>query len=409
MPGHKGNIDFSYDVTELDSTDDLFDSNGCIYQSEDLISQIYGSSSSVFSTQGNTLCIQTMISLAVSPGDFVLTSRNCHKSVVNTISLLDVNPVWIDICSNDEHTTSEVICQIKNHHEIKAVFVTSPDYFGQILEIDKIKEECKNIPLLVDNSHGSHLLFFDKHPLQLGADLCADSAHKTLPVLTGGAWLHVSKSFAEKNNVTYHDIKDKMQIFASTSPSFLTLLSLEECSVWLKNHGKQEFEKLKSRVDIVKQNAKNFIVDKFIDPVRITFDTANIGMKCDEFINYLEKFKIKSEFGVDTKTVLIPSPFNTENDWQRLNSALKSIIYKSPIKLNKNEKITHKLVMSLRESMFSKFEKVSVNDSIGRISAQIVDKCPPGIPIVIPGELISESNIELIKKTNIKFIKVVKK
>lgn len=409
MPGHKGNIDFSYDVTELDSTDDLFDSNGCIYQSEDLISQIYGSSSSVFSTQGNTLCIQTMISLAISPGDFVLTSRNCHKSVVNTMSLLGVNPVWIDICSNDEYATSEVICQIKKNQNIKAVFITSPDYFGQILEIDKIKEVCNNIPLLVDNSHGSHLLFFDKHPLQLGADLCADSAHKTLPVLTGGAWLHVSKSFAEKNNVTYHDIKDKMQIFASTSPSFLTLLSLEKCSIWLKNHGKQEFEKLKSRVDIVKQNAKNFIVDKFIDPVRITFDTANIGLKSDEFIDHLEKFKIKSEFGVDTKTVLIPSPFNTEKDWHRLNSALKSINYKSPIKLNKNEKTTHKLVMSLRESIFSEFEKVSVNDSIGRISAQIVAKCPPGIPIVIPGELISESNVELIKKTNIKFIKVVKK
>ena len=408
MPGHKGHVNLCYDVTELDCTDDLYDSNGSIINSENLISKIYGSSSTIFSTQGNTLCIQTMISLSVPVGGSMLVTRNCHKSVVNSMALLGISPIWVDIEENSSSSTDKIIEKIKESPKVDSVFVTSPDYFGQLLEIDKIKSACEDIPLLVDNSHGSHLLFFNKHPLQLGADLCADSAHKTLPVLTGGAWLHLGKSFSEKRNLNYYDAKDKMMIFSSTSPSFLTLVSLERCARWIKKYGKSEFENLKEKVDHIKQISSDFILNDLVDPVRITFDTKNIGLTSDEFLSHLESFEIKSEFGVETKTVLIPSPFNDEKDWNRLDLAIKNIPFKPRIELQKNKNIIHKQVMSIRDSMFADFEKVSLNDSIGRISAQIVAKCPPGIPIIVPGEIISEKKLKLIKDFNLDYIKVVK-
>ena len=399
MPGHKGNINFEYDLTEIDSADDLYDSDGSIKFGEDLISDIYGSGVSSFSTQGNTLCIQAMIYLVVPYGGKMIIPRNIHRSVINTMGLLDISPVWVDVRFNENVDIRDIEFQLRNNSDIDAVFITSPDYFGNMVDVQKVKSICGNIPLLVDNSHGSHLVFFDCHPIGLGADLCADSAHKTLPVLTGGAWLSVGKKFSETNHVDYNDVKNAMQIFSSTSPSFLTLSSLEQCAIWIKNKGKREFVDLKRKVDYIKNiNPNIFLENVAVDPVRITFDTSRIGISSEDFVNHLEKFKIKPEFGVDNKIVLIPSPFNSKIDWERLELALKNIDIISSGKYKKNKmSIKRKFALSIHDAMFSRFEKVSISKCRGRVSAQIISKCPPGIPIVIPGEIISSSQFEIYK------------
>lgn len=422
MPGNKAifDINLSYDVTELDYTDDLYCSNGIIKNSENLISDIYGSGCSIFSTGGNTLCIQTMLYLAMPNGGTMIIVKNAHKSVINTMGILNINPVWINY---DNYNYNNILCEeiknaIKKYPEAKAVFITSPDYFGSMADIKKIKLICKNLMLLVDNAHGSHLIFFDNHPISLGADLCADSAHKTLPVLTGGAFLHVGKRFSEINKIKYQDVKNAMQVFGSTSPSFLILVSLEKCAFWLKNNGKTEFLKLKKIIQKIKNKYSEILFKPEIqDPVRLTFDTSSIGLNNQAFIYYLEKFKIKPEFGIDTRTVLIPSPLNNSKDFEKLNLALENIITKKnkanfetknfKIKNFEIKNINFNSKISIHDAMFSRNKNICIKNSENKISAQVVAKCPPGVPVIIPGEIINKQKIDILKKLKINYIKVV--
>ena len=409
VPGSKGvlSINLGYDITELDCTDDLYCSNGAIKTSEKLVSDIYGSAYSVFSTGGNTLCLQTMMYLVMPNGGSMVVAKNVHKSIINTMGILDINPIWVGF-DYDNVFCEEIELAIKNHPEVKAVLITSPDYFGSIADIKKIKSICKNLPLLVDNAHGSHLVFFKNHPIYLGADLCADSAHKTLPVLTGGAFLHIGKKFSKINKIKYEDLKNAMQIFGSTSPSFLTLTSLEKCALWIKNKGKNEFLKLKEIIYKIKQQYSNILFKCSIqDPIRLTFDTAEIGLSSQEFISYLEKFKIKPEFGIDTKIVLIPSPLNNLTDFKRLNLALLNIPKKNCHLIMKKNSINFCTKMSIRSAIFSKSENIFVKNAENRISAQTIAKCPPGIPVVIPGEVINKQKIGILQELGINYIKVV--
>ena len=409
IPGNKGvlDINLSYDVTELDCTDDLYCSNGAIKTSEKLISDIYSSAHSVFSTGGNTLCIQAMMYLAMPNGGTMIVAKNVHKSVINTMGILDITPIWVNFNKNNV-IFEEIENAIKNHPKAQAVFITSPDYFGAMADVQKIKSVCKNLTLLVDNAHGSHLIFFKKHPINLGADLCADSAHKTLPVLTGGAFLHIGKNFSKINKIKYEDVKNAMQIFGSTSPSFLTLLSLEKCAFWLKNKGKTEFLKLDKITKKIKSKYSNILFKTNLqDPVRLTFDTANIGLNSQEFVLHLEKFKIKPEFGINTKTVLIPSPFNSLVDFKKLNLALENIPIKNFKLITEEKSVNFCTKISIRKAIFSKNENIFVKNAENKISAQTVAKCPPGIPIVIPGEIINKQKVNILEELGMKYIKVV--
>ena len=399
MPGNKGvlDINLSYDVTELDCTDDLYCSNGAIKASEKLISDIYGSANSVFSTGGNTLCIQAMMYLAMPSGGTMIVAKNAHKSVINAMGILDITPVWVNFDKNNI-IFEEIENAIKNHPEAQAVFITSPDYFGAMADVQKIKSVCKNLTLLVDNAHGSHLVFFKKHPISLGADLCADSAHKTLPVLTGGAFLHIGENFSKINKIKYEDV----------SPSFLTLLSLEKCAFWFKNKGKTEFLKLDETIKKIKNKYSDILFKTNLqDPVRLTFDTANIGLSSQEFISHLEKFKVKPEFGINTKTVLIPSPFNGLADFKKLNLALKNISNKNFKLIIEEKNIDFCAKISIRNAIFSKNENIFVKNAENKISAQTVARCPPGIPIVIPGEIINKQKMNILEELGINCIKVV--
>lgn len=421
MPGHKSffnfginninNINLGYDITELDCTDDLYCSNGAIKYSENLISDIYDSGFSVFSTGGNTLCIQAMLYLAVPNGGTIIIAKNAHKSVISAMGILNIKPIWIN-CNDNNILYENLEYELKKHPETKAVFITSPDYFGAMVDVKKIRLICKNILILVDNAHGSHLIFFDSHPISLGADLCADSAHKTLPVLTGGAFLHIGKKFSEINNIKYEDAKNAMQIFASTSPSFLILVSLEKCALWLKNSGKTEFLKLEKIIREIKNKYSKILFKSNIqDPVRLTFDTSSIGLDNQEFIFYLKKFEIMPEFGMDSKTVLIPSPLNNLKDFEKLNSALENIIAKKNkinYKINLETKnIDFNSKISIHDAMFSKNKKILVKNSENKISAQVIAKCPPGIPVVIPGEIINKQKIDILEKLGINYIRTV--
>ena len=422
IPGHKGDSEFGlpYDVTELDKTDDLYNSRGPIKESENLVSDIYGSGFTIFSTQGNTLCIQTMLHLVFRNGGKLVVARNCHRSVVSTMGLLGITPVWVRVGCDENVSCEDIHKKLKENPDAKAILVTSPDYFGRMVDIKKIKSFCGDIPLLVDNAHGSHLVFFDSHPISLGADIVADSAHKTLPVLTGGAWLHVSKRFSDSAKISYEDAKESMRVFGSSSPSFVVLISLEKCALWLKKHAKEEFFKLKDKVDKIKKKAKSiFLSYPILDPVRITLETSSLGIFGKNLYDFFSQFNIEPEFVFDGTVVLIPSPFNSDEDWNSLESCINYIYKVSSLRHGLNLKITKNMPnkyhyeepeskLSIKDAMFSEFETIEVKKSEGFTCAQIVSKCPPGIPILIPGEVIDKSKVKQMKKMKIKHIQVVK-
>ncbi len=406
VPGHKGKL-FSHDATELDCTDDLYSSCGTIRNLESAVSEFYGSGFSCFSTTGNTLCIQSILRMAFLYGDLVVVPRNVHKSVVYAMALLNIRPLWVDVCPNRNAQVDEIIKKIASNPGAKGVFLTSPDYFGRMVDISSIRKSCE-LPILVDNAHGSHLIFFGMHPLDFGADFSADSAHKTLPVLTGGAWFHVGKKCAKKYGFEFEDLKQSEEVFASTSPSFLILESLENCTYWMKCNGKKEFNALRDRVLKLKKKFPEFFDENVDDPTRICINTNKIGYSRDEFIKHMLEFKIKHEFSTDSRAVLIPSPFNSQEDWERLESCFNNISPKKKIETVYEKSEKHEVKMSLHEAINSKTERIAVSKCMGRICAQVIFKCPPGVAHIVPGEVINPQDIKLVKDLGIKTLNVVK-
>ena len=236
MPGHKGAGILGFegmDLTEIYGADELFAAEGIIKESEQNASSLFGCPT-YYSTQGSTLCIQTMCTIlcqdAKSKGKKpkILAGRNAHRSFIHAAALLDFEIEWL--YGNSDYLSCKIHAEDLEKAIIEslptAVYLTNPDYLGNLLDIQSLASVCKkhNVLLAIDNAHGAYLRFLEPslHPIDLGADLCCDSAHKTLPVLTGGAYLHLSDSL---NQVWKNDVKHFMEYFSSTSPSYLIMAS----------------------------------------------------------------------------------------------------------------------------------------------------------------------------------------
>ena len=407
---------WSLDFTELPDTDSLFEANGVIALAEKNAASVFGTAGTFFSSGGCTLCIQTMISLCCKRGSKIISSRNIHRSAVNTMALLDLQPIWI-LPKNEPNSFTSGRIQAEDveqaiinnlNSSIGAVYITSPTYYGEISDIKSISEVCKkyDIPLLVDNAHGTHLLLTKQnlHPIKLGATMTACSAHKTLPVLTGGAFLNIS----DERYLPY--VKETMSIFASTSPSYLIMASLDLAVAYMCDKGKSDFQELEERTISIKNTAKNrgiLIPNGLCDTTRIAINTASIGMNGNIAGEYFRLNGIEPEFTDNIWVVFIATPFNTIEELDRLENAIKNIPINSPI-ANKSINIEiPKQIMTPSEAFFSKKEVISTLMANNRISAVSACPCPPGIPLVMAGELITKKEIDLLILNGINNISVV--
>ena len=420
MPGHKGAGILGFegmDLTEIYGADELFAAEGIIKESEQNASNLFGCPT-YYSTQGSTLCIQTMCTIlcqdAKSKGKKpkILAGRNAHRSFIHAAALLDFEIEWL--YGNSDYLSCKIHAEDLEKAIIEslptAVYLTNPDYLGNLLDIKSLASVCKkhNVLLAIDNAHGAYLRFLKDslYPIDLGADLCCDSAHKTLPVLTGGAYLHLSDSL---NQVWKNDVKHFMEYFSSTSPSYLIMASLDAANEVLDTTFKNSLFECIQRVD----GLKNTLVQHGYtilsgEPMKITISTKEFGYTGNEIANLLMECDIYPEFYDSDYIVLMPSPYNTKDDLKRLETCLCGIEGK-PILVNKSPKLEQsKKAMNVRQALFSSSITLDVSKSLGQVCSSVTVSCPPAILPVIPGEVISESSIEVMKYYGIETIRVVK-
>lgn len=420
MPGHKGAGILGFegmDLTEIYGADELFAAEGIIKESEQNASNLFGCPT-YYSTQGSTLCIQTMCTIlcqdAKSKGKKpkILAGRNAHRSFIHAAALLDFEIEWL--YGNSDYLSCKIHAEDLEKAIIEslptAVYLTNPDYLGNLLNIKSLASVCKkhNVLLAIDNAHGAYLRFLKDslYPIDLGADLCCDSAHKTLPVLTGGAYLHLSDSL---NQVWKNDVKHFMEYFSSTSPSYLIMASLDAANEVLDTTFKNSLFECIQRVD----GLKNTLVQHGYtilsgEPMKITISTKEFGYTGNEIANLLMECDIYPEFYDSDYIVLMPSPYNTKDDLKRLETCLCGIEGK-PILVNKLPKLEQsKKAMNVRQALFSSSITLDVSKSLGQVCSSVTVSCPPAILPVIPGEVISESSIEVMKYYGIETVRVVK-
>ena len=424
MPGHKGipflGIEYR-DITEVDGADVLYSPDGIIAESEKNATELFGSGKTVYSTEGSSLSIRAMVYLitlkAKKEGKkpLILAARNAHKTFLSAVALTDCDVEWIYPTEDDnliscrvsadqlEKKLDEMICLPS------AVYLTSPDYLGFTSDIRAIAEVChkRGILLAVDNAHGAYLKFLprSRHPIDLGADICCDSAHKTLPVLTGGAYLHISKNAPK----LFFDIADQaMSLFASTSPSYLILQSLDRANLYLSGDYKSRLIYTAAKVN----NLKNALISNGYsllgdEEMKICIEAKKYGYFGYEVAEHLQKNGVICEFYDRDFTVMMFTPETDEQGIKKLEKIL--------ISLPKGEEINEKSpsvgiperVMSVREAAMSPSIETEVEKALGKVLAAANVSCPPAIPIVVCGEKIDENAIKCFKYYGIENCRVV--
>ena len=428
MPGHKGmapdgypdflSAAFPYDLTEIAGADELYEPEGIIAQSEKITADLYHSGYSCYSAGGSTLSILSMVTAAVRKcGKEIIAVRNAHLSFVNACVHCDAEIHWL-VPEYDRETglclpvtAAEIDRCMQAHPEAKIVYITSPDYYGVQADIGAIAQtvHANGGILLCDNAHGAHLIAFDGvHPMAAGADLCCDSPHKTLPVLTGGSILHCGKEMAER--LTKSELKRLMTMYGSTSPSYLIMASLEQAVLWMQRDGISSFQQLAKRMNTLSDQLREMgvvLLDRVTDCTKLTLDAYRCGYTSDEMSDELRRFKMEPEFSGGGKVVLMFSPQTDEQTFQRLLRFGQSLSKRSPIGYPAFA-LTPERVMPLRKAAFAPCIEVDTRDAEGRVAAENRIACPPGIPVVTAGEKIGAAEKKMLLDSGIFQINVLK-
>lgn len=410
MPGHKGEniLGFEHlDITEIKGADSLFEADSIIKESEENASSVFGCDT-FYSTEGSSLSIRAMLYLSLlyakkeGKAPLVLACRNVHKTFLSALSLLSLDVEWLyGNCASylSCETDAEILDEKLSSMSIKPVafYITSPDYLGNIADIKALSGVCKkhNVLLLVDNAHGAYLKFLDKslHPIDLGADMCCDSAHKTLPVLTGGAYLHINKT---ADCIFRDKAKSALSLFASTSPSYLILQSLDKANEYIENGYKERLfvfsQKVRALKEALKNNGYTLAGD---EPLKITVVAKSYGYKGTELFEKLREKNIECEFCDPDFLVLMLTPSMNDSELEIIKSAFLGIEKLDAIKDAPPKLIKPQRVMSVRDAVLSFHKTVDVKNSVGKVLATVSVSCPPAVPIVISGERIDDFSLSV--------------
>lgn len=417
MPGHKGRCFLGcepWDITEIHGADALYEAEGILAESEQNAAALFGSQRTCYSTEGSSQCIRAMLYLAVaaSGSHTVVAARNVHRAFVSAAALLDLEIRWLW----PEESRSLCGCPIspaqleETLHSLPeppaAVYLTSPDYLGGMAQIPALAQVCHQhgTLLLVDNAHGAYLRFLQPslHPLDLGADLCCDSAHKTLPVLTGGAYLHLSPTAPAQLAPL---AKSALGLFGSTSPSYLTLASLDLCNRYLAEGYPQRLAEAVERLAELRERltAAGWRVEPS-DPLRVTV-AAPRGVTGQELAGQLRRQGAECEYADRDFLVLMATPENTPEELAQAAAALGQCPGEAnppQLPLARGER-----ACSIRQAAFAPRETVDAAHSLGRVCGLPTVGCPPAIPIAVSGERITPEALALFAYYGIEQVEVL--
>lgn len=426
MPGHKGVPGplgcEGWDITEITGAGSLYEASGIIAESEANAAALFGSGATFYSTEGSSQCVRAMLYLALmnrpeGAPPVIAAARNVHKAFVYAAALLDFEPVWL---WPEEGTSSLCACPVTPEGLERtlaaleappaAVYITSPDYLGNLADIAALAEVCRRrgTLLLADNAHGAYLRFLERslHPLDLGADLCCDSAHKTLPVLTGGAYLHLSGRLPASFRAS---AKAALALFGSTSPSYLTLASLDLCNRYLAEEGPRRIREAAERMAALKESLsrRGWSVPG-TEPLKLALDAAACGWTGRELAGLLRTGGAEAEYADEDYVVLMASGSTTEEDFRIAADAIscgepKPAPARPVLPVAKGER-----VMSIREALFAPHETVSARQSLGHVCGAPTVACPPAIPIAVSGERIGPEAVELFARYGVERVEVLR-
>ena len=435
MPGHKrgsvykkAGFDFLWgdllalDTTEVPGIDNLHCPEGAILEAQSLAAEAFGADYTFFLINGTTSGIYAMIMEAANPGDKIIIPRNCHRSVYGAVILGRLVPVYIDPEIDDElgiamgikPETVEYI--LEKHMDAKAVVITYPTYYGVCSDLKKIAEIVheKGMLLLVDEAHGSHFGFNKRLPmsaLEAGADMTSQSIHKTLPAMTQSSMLHV-----KSGRVDIEKLKVFLQLIQTTSPSHILLASLDAARFIMQEKGRELLDDVidwsnwaRNEINNIKglycldsdRIGGNGVYD--LDPTRITVNFGAIGISGTKAEAILRKdFKIQMEMADLYNIVAITTIGDYKADYERLVNALKSIA-QVPGNVKLEAKASTAFFRSPEsslmpwEAIYCEKEQVEAKKSIGRTCGEMIIPYPPGIPVLMPGEIITREVYEYLK------------
>ncbi len=410
MPGHKGKPVLgceAFDITEIDGADVLYHPSGILAESQNIARDLFGAKKTLYSAEGSSLSIRAMLYLAGLDAKqngrsrAVLAARNAHKVFFSAAALLDFPVVWM---YGEEHG-GLLSCRItpaaledilsSNDTPPAAVYITSPDYLGHTADIAALAKVCHahGTLLLVDNAHGAYLHFLDTpiHPLDLGADLCCDSAHKTLPTLTGGGYLHLSHRVSD---LLCDQAANAMALFASTSPSYLILQSLDAVNAYLGGDFRADLRQLGGKMTALRTaltaHGWTLCGDEMC---KLTIAPKAFGYTGDALAEILISHKLIPEFYDPDYVVLMVTPQTTDETLGHLRRTLTAIPRRDPVTDAPPALPRLHTVLTPREAMLSPCVTVSVSDAVGRVLAQPSVSCPPAIPIAVSGEELTEDAV----------------
>ncbi len=441
IPGHNRGASISDDfkslvgneILTIDTTDEfdnlgtLHPATGAIKEAMDLAARDFGAKRTFFLTGGSTIGNLALALGSTKPNEKILIGRNCHRSVLTGMVITGGEPSWLIPKKLDDWAifgavqVADVEKKLKEDKHISLVWITNPTYEGVISDVSGISKVCKKygVPLIVDEAHGSLWNFNDRLPkssLELGADAVIHSLHKT-----GGSMVQTSMLHISKNSILdVEKIERALTMIHTTSPSMALLASLDNARATLVSLEGQKmiddaidnalyFREKARRIKNVEVLSKKDEVN--IDPTKIFIKVKGLsGIKLEKILE--KDYLIEIESASDEGLLVLSNIGGKRQEFDYLLSCLKKIASKewANDEIGEVEKFTPlvdpKIIMSPRVAFFCKKEVVDKKEAIGRICSEIIALCPPGISVLLPGELIREEHMPYL--TKFKSIEVVK-
>lgn len=435
MPGHKRKMHMSWDVdpysvdiTEIEGFDDLHHAEGILKEAQERAARIYHADETHFLVNGSTVGILSAIAGVTNKGDQILVARNCHKSVYHAIYMNELNPVYIypefdsEVQLNMEISAEDVRRALNQYPQIRAVMIVSPTYDGVVSDVAEIAKAAheKGLPLIVDEAHGAHFGFhpyFPENANQKGADIVIHSVHKTLPAFTQTALLHMNGNLVNREKVRRY-----LHMLQSSSPSYILMAGIDQCMEMLEHRREEVFDPYVKRLKRIRGGlgtCKNIrlIETEHYDKSKLVLSVAackNLtGLQLQEIL--LNQYHLQMEMAAGTYVIAMTSVGDTDEGMERLLEAVQELDVKckhlqgnpevAVQPENKNAEceqlsagklpqaevvVTPAQMIYMKDTKKEEFMRVPLLESVGYISAEYAYLYPPGIPLLVPGERITE-------------------